>query len=194
MIQPSTQEQNARGVQARPARLPGLLQAATVTVVSGAACLGWLITTAGTVLPRDDGNAIASSELAQVDEQEIDGALQTMDGSADFLAQFKSRTNECPQPLAWVSLARGPGQGPMTLRLRSGTYISPTFNLSDAPVRVAIPYPGPYNVGHGSLFTIGSGGTAIVALRPPWVASVSRGTATREVTWRVDQRCSQHNG
>ena len=55
-------------------------------------------------------NAATVSELAQVDDQDIDNALTTMNGPSDYLAQFKERGAGCPRPLAWVALAKARGQ------------------------------------------------------------------------------------
>ncbi|MGA9868046.1 MAG: hypothetical protein WBQ75_16600 [Acetobacteraceae bacterium] len=116
-----------------------------------------------------------------------------MNGSTAFLAQFRQRTGGCPRPLAWVSLGRAAAQPAGTVRLRSGTYFSPVFKLTDIPVRIAIPYPGPYETGHGTLMAMNAGGSAIVALVPAWV-SARGGEATREVTWHPSKRCKQPGG
>jgi hypothetical protein len=79
----------------------------------------------------------------------------------------------------------------MTIRLRSGNYISPNFSLTDAPVRVALPYPAPYEAGHGTLSVIAVGGEATVSLLPPWRVVGGSGLASHEVTWHPRIRCRQ---
>jgi hypothetical protein len=144
-------------------------------------------------VPERSAGAIVS-DLAQVDDQDVTAALTTMSGSAAYLEQFKARAGGCPRPLAWVSLVRTTGEPAGTVRLRSGTYFSPTFNLSDMPVRVAIPYPGPYEAGRGVLMAMNAGGSAIIALLPAWHMSAQGGEGTREVTWRISDRCKQPDG
>jgi len=175
-------------------RLPGLWPAATVVLLSGIVGWVWLMSGAGTATTPEAGAQAVVSELGQVDDRDVTGALTTMNGSNEFLAQFKQRTGACPLPLAWVSLALAPGQPATTIRLRSGTYFSPVFNLSNVPVRLAVPYPAPYETGHGTLTAMDVGGSAIIALLPAWHVSAQNGEATREVTWRIGSRCKPPNG
>lgn len=135
-----------------------------------------------------------TSELAQVDDQDIAAALTTMDGSTAFLAQFKERKAGCRLPLAWVTLVRAPGQPHGTIRFRSGTYFSPVVELSDVPERVAIPYPTSYETGHGALTVMTAGGSAVVALTPALHVSSQSGNATHAVTWHVSNRCRPSYG
>lgn len=173
---------------------PGLLPATAVAMLSAIVCWIWLISSAGTAMTPEGGGEVVTSELAQVDARDVAAALTTMDGSTDFLTQFKDRATGCARPLAWVTVARAPGQPAGTVRLRSGTYFSPIFDLSDVPLRVAIPYPNPYEAGHGTLTAMEVGGSATVALLPAWHVSAQSGGATREVTWHVSNRCKRLNG
>jgi hypothetical protein len=43
-----------------------------------------------------------------------------------------------------VTLVKAPGSPSGTVRVRSGSYLSPAFHVTEAPQRVAIPYPAPY--------------------------------------------------
>ncbi|HEY8288808.1 MAG TPA: hypothetical protein VIG49_06030 [Acetobacteraceae bacterium] len=165
-----------------------------IAMMSGIACWVWLTTSLGAAADQKDGPAAAASELAEVADQDVTAALATMNGSSAFLARFKDRTTGCPRPLAWVSVARAPGQPPGTVRLRSGTYFSPVFNLTDTPERVAIPYPGTYETGHGMLTALGAGGRAIIALRPVWRVAAQDGASTRPVTWSPAKRCKSSSG
>ena len=173
---------------------PGLWVGAIAAVLSGLVTWIWLaggIT--ATVTPSPAAGAALVSELAQVNDRDIDGAMTTMTGSAAFLARFKERREGCPLPLAWVSLVRAPGQPPGKIRLRSGGYLSPIFDLSDVPMRIAIPYPAPYETGRGTLTAISAGGNAMVSLIPPWRVS-EKGGGARDVRWRAGSRCTRPNG
>ena len=183
-----------RGTAAAPRRsgeegeASGTWAAVAVVALSGIACWFWLASAMGTATPPRPAAAGAIAELAQVEPQDINGALSTMNGSPGALAQFGQRENRCPLPLAWVSVAGAPGQ-PGTIRLKSGSYFSPIFPLGDAPVRIAIPYPAPYEAGNGMLVAMHTGGGAVIGLVPAWQVPADNSTATRQVRWPVTSRC-----
>jgi hypothetical protein len=162
--------------------------------LSGILCWFWLIPGVSVELsPKAsvDGNI---STLDQVADNDIPAALGTMSGSADFLGQFKSRKDGCPVPLAWVSLARTSGAVSGKVRLRSGSYYSPEFEPGDLPLRVAIPYPGSYEAGHGALEVISVGGNTTVALFPAWQVVAGGARTVRQVVWQPSKRCANSNG
>ncbi len=173
---------------------PGLWPSAAVVILSAVVCLLWLASSATEATTGDPVAAPVASDLARVGEADLAAALATMDGSAAFMAQFRSRATGCPRPLAWVSLVQAPGQPPARIRLRSGPYFSPEFKLTDRPVRVAIPYPAPYEAGHGTLTAMQAGGGAVVALVPPWPVTAGGGEQTHPVSWRTASSCRQPNG
>src|SRR6185437_6202002 len=117
----------------------GLLPAVLAALISGFVCWQWLIPALPTAGGAKASAGGLGSDLAPIDEQDIDGAIGTLSGSPEFLASFKDRSKACPRPLAWVSMVREPGQPAVTVRLRSGNYISPLFPLTEVPTRVAIP-------------------------------------------------------
>ena len=177
----------AEATQGRQNGVPGIWLAAMMTifcfVISGA----WLAsdpTTAST-----SAGDFVPSELAQVADNDIDGALGTMSGDSGFLAQFKQRADGCQRPLAWVSLAGGSAQPPAKIRLQSGSYFSPVFDVTDVPVRVAIPYPAPYEAGRGTLTAIDVGGSAVIALMPAWRVLGRNAGITHQVLWHPNKRC-----
>jgi len=171
--------------------LPGMWPALAVALVSGLVSWLWLIPGLANAVKFNMAGGVVSSELAQVDARDFAAALANMsDAPPQFLSQFKQGASKCPLPLAWVSVALAPGQPAGTLRVQSGGYISPAFALTAVPMRVAIPFPAPYEVGHGRLTVVGSGGNAIVALLPAWRVALQGGQATWEVTWRPTKRCA----
>lgn len=169
--------------------VPGVWSAAAVAALFALGCASWLISGAANTSASTDSNGVIASELAEVSSQDIHAALATMDGSPAFLGQFRQRAQECARPLAWVSLQRAPGQPPSEVRLQSGSYFSPVYNLLDAPIRVAIPFPAPYEMGQGNLVAFDLGGTALIALSPTWKVSPQSGGTTRTVMWRPDKHC-----
>lgn len=166
--------------------MPGRRQAVAAVVVAGLAC--WF-----GVLPQltAEGPTAApvSSAMAMVAAADIDAAITTLDGSKSAVGRLRDDVRDCRKRLAWVSLARQPSSPPTTVRLRSGDYFSPVFTPTDTPLRVAIPYPAPFEAGRGTLIALTSGGTAIVALTPVWRLPDTAGETMRAVTWNPAEPC-----
>ena len=95
-----------------------------------------------------------ASELGQVDSADLDAAAQSIPSAeaGTHVADAKA----CRVPMAFVTLRSHLGQSG-TVRIRSGTYWSPSIVLGNDPLRVAIPYPAPYELGRGDLAFDGSG-------------------------------------
>jgi hypothetical protein len=114
--------------------------------------------------------------------------LETIDAPRDQLDRFRQPAS-CGNHLAWIVIAREPGQPTGRIRLQSGTYISPAFDLTDTPVRVALPYPAPYATGHGTISVLGSTTDASVALVPAWHVAARAQWAARTVSWTPAETC-----
>jgi len=195
MAQNTETSQRSGTAAARQSGLPGLLLCAVVAILVGSAFWLWLTTALSAASQSNATSQLTNSELAQVADQDIADALQTMGGLPKFLDRFRQKDTGCPLPLAWVSIAKLPGQPSGTVRLRSGSYLSPAFNLTDAPVRVAVPFPSLYEMGKGQLTVLGTEATATISLVPPWLVSFSQGNMTaHNVHWRPIKRCSDTNG
>ncbi len=175
--------------------IPGLLSFTAIAILVAVSFWFWLTEALFAVSASDaDGQSI-SSELAQVSGQDMPDALKTMGGLPSFLSRFRQRSASCPQPLAWVSIAKAAGSTPGTIRVRSGNYLSPPFSLSDTPVRIAIPYPSSYETGNGQLAVVGIGAPAIVSLTPAWSVSYDQhNIAVHNVHWSPAARCGGANG
>lgn len=159
-----------------------------IAVISGALCWFWLIS--GRANPLKP-TAPDVSDLAEVEDGAVAGALTTMRLQNSLLEQFQQdKDGGCRRPLAWVSLVAPPGEPPSRIRLISGTYYSPVFEVSATPVRVAIPFPAPYETGRGTLTAIDVGGSATLSLLPSWRVSAQDGKTTRAVTWQPVKSCS----
>ena len=100
----------------------------------------------------------------------------------------------CPLPLAWVTVTPETNQQAEMIRLRSGSYYSPDFSLSGVPVRIAIPYPAPYDAGRGTLSVLHSGGYVTLDLNPAWHLTAQETSGSHQVTWQPSQHCKQSNG
>jgi hypothetical protein len=156
------------------------------------AILTWILLGDVTTSSAPGATEVGASQLAQVEDADLAEALTTMSGDGAFLARFKKKAKECPSPLAWVSVVGSPGQPPSVIRLQSGPYISPLFKVSETPVRVAMPYPAPYETGHGSLMAVG--GSATIALQPAWHVNAPAGAVAHNVIWHVIDQCGLKNG
>jgi hypothetical protein len=183
---PKDEEMRASQPGARTAHksLPGTWQALVIAALSALAVGYWA--QAGENAP---GAAAANvSRVAEVAPQDVPAALDTVAGTPEQLAQYKNQ-EACSARLAWVTVVRSPGQPAGRIRLKSGTYVSPAFDLTDAPVRVALPYPAPYETGRGTIAVIGTTTDAIVALAPPWHVPAQGGLHVQEVTWTPAGAC-----
>jgi hypothetical protein len=171
--------------------LPGMGRAIVIAVISGVLCWFWL--GSGRANPFKP-TAPDVSDLTEVEEPEVAGAVTTMNPSDTLRAQFREgKEGGCRRPLAWVSLVSAPGEPPSRMRLISGTYYSPVFEVSATPVRVAIPFPAPYETGRGTLTALDVGGSATISLLPAWRVSAQDGRTTRVVTWHPVKNCSPRN-
>lgn len=171
--------------QGKPARLPGGWQAAAIAALS--ALLAGYLGRPGGNAPRTEGKP-SISRVAEVAPSELPAALGTLSGTPRQLAQMAER-DSCGRRLAWVTLVRAPGQPSGRTRLQSGSYVSPSFELIDTPVRVAIPFPAPYPSGHGTISVLGTATGAIVALTPAWHVAAQDGMQAREVSWTPAAGC-----
>ena len=191
MVADLTQDTEARRSAPRtkkPGSLPGLGATLAITVISGIVCWFWLIS--GRANPLKP-TAPDVSDLTEVEAGEVAGALTTMRLQNSALEKFQQeKDGACRRPLAWVSLVTAPGEPPSHIRLISGTYYSPVFEVSATPVRVAIPFPAPYETGRGLLTAVDVGGTATVSLLPSWRVAAQDGKVTRMVTWQPVKSCS----
>lgn len=170
---------------------PGAWSAAAMLLVSGLVCWFWLMPQLMAERRSRLGNGGVASELAEVGEADLAGALSTMDLPDATLARLQKAPRSCGQKLAWVTLARQPGGAPETVRLRSGNHFSPVFWLPETPVRVAIPYPAPYESGRGSLTVLGATSATTVALTPAWTIPAGSLNVTHAVTWRPSGDCAR---
>jgi hypothetical protein len=169
--------------QAPPPRPPARrgLQALIVALVGGALTAGAL------VLVSANNSNEAASDLSIVAVTDIGAAAQTMDPAA--AAELATGARNCSVPLARVTIAKLPTSSGGTVRIRSGSYLSPPFQLTDVPQQVAIPFPGPYPVGAGTLGVEGNATGVVISLRPGWTVPTLDGAAVRNVTWRVGSPC-----
>ena len=153
------------------------------------------VLTAGAVLFTLNGGApllTKNPTLALVAPTEISDASKTLDPASS--EQLASRAKECSVPLAQVAIWKTPGASGGAIRIRSGSYISPVFTLTDAPQRVAIPFPAPYASGQGVISVEGAGiegaaNGAVISISPAWHIDSLGGSTNLNVVWTPDKPC-----
>ena len=131
--------------------------------------------------------AMGESSLAAVGPSDIASAAGTLvPGTAEQLAK---QAKECSVPLAYVTVASHAGAPSRTIRIQSGSYVSPEFVATESPQRIAIPFPAPYATGHGVITVLGDAKDLGISLYPTWKIDSPAGSNTRTVTWRTDKPC-----
>jgi hypothetical protein len=167
--------------QEQPPSSRRALRAMVVAVVGGAltaGVLGWVASNTSTQ---------AASTLSTVPVTDIAAAAQTIDPA--MAGQFADEAKSCKVPLAQLTIAKAPGASGGTIRIRSGNYLSPPFQLTDAPQRIAIPFPASYPVGHGEIGVEGNASGAMISLFPGWTIATVNDSAIHGVFWKTDNPC-----
>lgn len=142
---------------------------------------------AATLLIAGPGSQPATATLGTVAPTELAEAGLSLDSVAGKEALEQAR--QCKVPLAYVTLATGPGDPPARVRIRSGAYLSPNIAIANSPRRVAIPYPGPYASGQGVISVEGTAQNLSVWLAPGRFMPALAGTDTISVTWVPKNPC-----
>jgi hypothetical protein len=169
------------GMRAQPASSRRALTAMAVAVVGGvltAGGLGWV---------SYNTSMQAGSALSTVAVADIGAATQTLD--PPMAAWLADEAKSCKVPLAQLSITKLAGASGGTIRIRSGDYLSPPFELTDAPQRIAIPFPASYPVGHGEISVEGNASGAMISLLPGWTVATVNGSAVQSVFWKTGNPC-----
>jgi hypothetical protein len=153
-----------------------------------AALAGGLATGAAIIAFFAGGHPAASDhfQLANIPVEDISAAAATLSPSAApaLVAGAKS----CTVPMANLIIYNEAGASGM-IRIRSGGYLSPEFQLTNTPQRVAVPFPTPYETGAGVLMVEGNTSGAVVLLSPGWHANSVNGATAINVVWTPKKPC-----
>jgi hypothetical protein len=95
----------------------------------------------------------------------------------------------CRVPLISMTLEKGTAPLGSTIRIRSGSYVSPYFAITDSTQRVAVPYPTPYGSGSGIMTVEGNAKGAIVGFNPTQTMVDLPGAKSIPVVWRAVSPC-----
>jgi len=138
----------------------------------------------GNGMPQGTTNQPAISQVAV---SEVGDAVATM--SPGVAVQAAADARSCKTPLANIVLTNAPGASSGLVRVRSGNYLSPPFMLSNAPQRIAIPFPAPYQTGKGTIMIEGAASGATVTLSPAITVNSAAGAYPINVWWTPRKSC-----
>jgi hypothetical protein len=88
-----------------------------------------------------------------------------------------------------MTIAQGTAQIGSTIRIRSGSYVSPYFTITEGMQRIAVPYPAPYGAGAGTFVVEGNATGAILGLTPTKVLVDLPTAQSIPVVWRAVSPC-----
>jgi len=151
------------------------------------AVAGGVLTAGALFLISNNTSTGDSSNLSIVAASDIPAATETLDPATS--GQLAAGAKNCTVPLAYVRITKRPDAAGGVIRIRSGNYVSPPFQMTDAPQQVAIPYPAPYPTGHGTISIEGNASGALVSLYPTWNVETVSGSAARNVIWKPGNPC-----
>jgi hypothetical protein len=122
-----------------------------------------------------------------VEQADLDAAASTL--APAVAGGLIDDAKHCRVPLAAITIAKGTAQAGGSIRIRSGSYVSPWFNVSEGSQRLAIPYPAPYGAGSGVLVVEGDATGAILGLTPTKVMLDLPTAESISVVWRPKSPC-----
>jgi hypothetical protein len=176
----ASDELGAKGVRQQDAGRP-LWRRLAPPLIAG--LVAGLAVAAVAVSQRSTGEG---AELASVAGTEIDAAATTMNSAVAKAALDDAKS--CRVPLAVITLAAASGTT-STIHVHSGSYVSPSYVLTDQPQRIAIPFPAAYPSGRGVISIEGQAQNLAVALTPTWKINSLAGTAAMNVVWTPKNGC-----
>lgn len=151
------------------------------------AVLGGIATAVGVTGMLAQFCAASVPRLALLPVSDVDAAVTSLTlGWSNGLA---GEAKGCRAPLSFVTVATRGAARPATVRIRSGSYVSPWFAVTERPQQVALPFPAPYPTGQGTLIAEGSGENVHIAIQPEWLIDRLEGAVPRGVTWQPGNAC-----
>jgi hypothetical protein len=176
---PSASQPAATGTTGRRA---AIVAATGALVVLGA--IGWVLKSADLGVASGDPAQPTVSFIAQGD---LSAAATTLLPSA--AGALIEEAQRCRVPLISMSIEKGTAPLGSIIRIRSGSYVSPYFAITDATQRVAVPYPTPYGSGSGIMTVEGNAKGAIVGFNPTQTMVDLPGAKSIPVVWRAVSPC-----
>jgi hypothetical protein len=185
-------EQNPPPAQSAPAARPSApAKSPRLAPIFGAIGLLLTLAVAGVVVIKS-GVSVPSGDSAQptltfVPQADIGAAAATLTPAS--AAGLVDDAQRCKIPLVSMTIEKGTAAIGSTIRIRSGSYVSPYFTITEGMQRVAVPYPAPYGAGSGTMVIEGSANGAIVGFTPTKKMIDLPGTQSIPVVWRPVNPC-----
>lgn len=133
------------------------------------------------------GGDPAQPTLTYIAQRDIGAAAATLTPSA--APALVEEAQRCKIPLASMTIEKGTAPVGSTIRIKSGSYVSPYFTITAGVQRIAVPYPAPYGAGSGTMVIEGSAKGAVVGLTPTKVMVDLPGMQSVPVVWRPVNPC-----
>ena len=197
---PSAQKPSAPTPAAKPAAAgkpsssgassPPGRRAAIVAAIGGllvVAAIGLVLTKADIGLNFGSSGSASQPAVSFVAQRDISEAAATLTPSA--AGALVDDAERCKVPLVSMSIAKGTAAIGTIVRIRSGSYVSPYFTITEAMQRIAVPYPAPYGSGAGTFIVEGNANGAILGLTPTKTLLDLPGTQSIPVVWRAVSPC-----
>lgn len=150
-----------------------------------------VLAAAGVVAIKSDlGLGTGSSKqttVGFVDPRDLNDAAGTLTQSV--AGGLIDDARRCRIPLVSMTIAKGTAPIGSTLRIRSGSYVSPYFTVAESMQRIAVPYPAPYGAGAGTFVVEGNATGAILGLTPTKVLLDLPTAQSIPVVWRATTSC-----
>jgi hypothetical protein len=122
-----------------------------------------------------------------VDPRDLNDAAGTLTQSV--AGGLIDDARRCRIPLVSMTIAKGTAPIGSTLRIRSGSYVSPYFTVAEGMQRIAVPYPAPYGAGAGTFVVEGNATGAVLGLTPTKVLLDLPTAQSIPVVWRANSPC-----
>lgn len=146
------------------------------------------IASGATETPAAGNGSGTHFSLVQMTPQEFDAFQPTFPPGLALTNQDKD--SPCKEVIARLSLfstAQSRGQ----VRITSGAYTTPWYQLAGGPFTFGIPFPAPYLLGQGELIVEGDADHGILALTPGMELNLgSTSTIRIPVVWAVKPNCT----
>jgi hypothetical protein len=170
------------GARKKSGRGPAIVAAVGSLLV--VAAVGLVLKKADIGIPSGDA---AQPTVSFVAQRDISEAASTLTPSA--AGALVNDAQRCKIPLVSMTIAKGTAPIGSTIRIRSGSYVSPYFTVTEAMQRIAVPYPAPYGSGAGTFVIEGTANGAILGLTPTRALIELPGAQSIPVVWRAVGPC-----
>ncbi len=156
------------------------------TLIGGAGGLAAGLAVTAMLLAAPAGQP-QTAALESIAPAELGEAALSLDPNAG--RQPLDDARQCKVPLAYVTLTAASGDPVGRVRIRSGGYLSPNITITNAPRRVAIPFPAPYQSGRGVVSIEGAARDLNVWFSPGRMFPMLNGAEVINVVWTPKNPC-----